>query len=281
VFSLSDTHCHLDFHAFDEDRQLVLARAREAGVERILNPGIDIETSRKAVELAGEFEEVFAAVGVHPNEALGWQADTLDQLRSLAGHRKVVAIGEIGLDYYRERTPHDLQKTVFRQQLDLARELGLPVVVHTRDASTGGREATCDAIDMLAVWIDGFAGETESLRKHPGVLHSFAGGIELAKKAVELNLFIGVTGPITFPKAEETRMLVAELGLEHLLVETDAPFLTPVPYRGQRNEPGYVRFVAKKISEILNLPFDEVLRITSSNADRLFANRQTYRAITT
>jgi TatD DNase family protein len=270
VFPLSDTHCHLDFQAFDKDRLLVLARALESGVDRILNPGIDIETCRKAVHLSGEFDEVFAAVGVHPNEALTWEPDTLEQLRELACNEKVVAIGEIGLDYYRERAPHDLQKAIFRQQLDLAGELQLPIIVHTRNADAESPEATRDAIELLADWLQEQSDAREGLMNHPGVLHSFAGGVEFAKKAIGLNFFIGITGAVTFPKAAETRSLVTEIGLGHLLIETDAPFLTPIPYRGQRNEPGYVRFVAKKVSEILNLPYDEVQKSTSRNADRLF-----------
>ncbi len=268
--SLSDTHCHLDFQVFDNDRRAILDRALDAGVGRILNPGIDLETSRMAVELASEYVEVFAAVGVHPNEASSLGPDTLGQLRELARNKKVVAIGEIGLDYYRERAPHGLQKAVFRQQLDLAEELGLPVVIHTRDASKETPEATRAALDLLSEWQRKLSDRAGNLANRPGVLHSFAGGVPFAKEAVELNFLIGITGPVTFPKAVDTQALVAAIGLKNILVETDAPFLTPIPFRGKRNEPGYVRFVAKKISEILNLSYEEVLIITSRNADRLF-----------
>jgi TatD DNase family protein len=268
VPDLIDTHCHLDFDAFVADREEVLSRALESGVERILNPGIDLKSSREAVHLADTYPQVFAAVGIHPNSAQNWDENTLDELRDLASHPKVVAIGEIGLDYYRDYTPHDLQQSVFRRQLGLAAELDLPVVIHNRQSTT-------DLLRILADWCAALGEPRSSLRKRPGVLHSFSEAYTAAQEALALNFFIGFTGPVTFSNAGELRETAAEVPLDRLLVETDAPFLTPHPKRGKRNEPAYVRFVAEKISEIKKLPFELVAATTSANADRLFNWRET------
>lgn len=263
---LVDTHCHLNFDLFDQDRDQVVARARQAGVEYIVNPGVDLETSRSAIQLATKYPEVYAAVGVHPNDINHWDELTLDQIRALAGSPKVVAIGEIGLDYYRDTTPHDLQKQVFRQQLELAAALGLPVIIHSRNASPENREAILDILEILEAWQAGLDRQKSPL----GVLHSFSADLDAARNAIKLNFLIGITGPVTFRNAPELRSLVQQLSLENLVIETDAPFLTPHPYRGKRNEPGLVKLVAEKLAEIHNLPFDEVALITKNNAGRLF-----------
>jgi len=263
VIPLTDTHCHLDFTLFNNDRETAVSRARDAGVIRILNPGIDVESSRAAVEIAETTPEVFAACGVHPNDALTWKADTLDELRKLAGHEKIVAIGEIGLDYYRDRTPEDVQKLVFRSQLTLAAELGLPVIIHNRQASE-------DIMDMLAVWHQELIASGSPLVQSPGVLHSFSADIITARRALELNFFIGITGPITFRNADDLRQIIRSIPLSSLLIETDSPFLTPHPHRGERNEPAFVRWVAEKISEVHNLPIQVVAEKTTSNSNLLF-----------
>ena len=267
---LVDTHCHLNFDWFDADRRDVIARARQAGIERLVNPGIDIASSRAAVQLAEAHSEIYAAVGVHPNDALSWNDQTADELRELAKHPKVVAIGEIGLDYYRDRSPHDLQQKIFLNQLHLAAELKLPVIIHSRNASTEDRRAVEDILAMLAELQQNLITTRSPLAERAGVLHSFSGDLSSALRAIELKFFIGVTGPVTFRNAPEQRRLVEELPLDQLLVETDAPFLTPHPYRGQRNEPAYVRLVAEMVSEIHHLPFDYVADITTVNAGRLF-----------
>jgi TatD DNase family protein len=255
---LTDTHCHLDFRNYEEDRAAVLNRAWEAGLERILVPGIDLQTSQAALELAEAHPQIYAAVGVHPNSATVWEAVSLDYLEQMTSHPKVAAIGEIGLDYYRDRAPRDLQKQVLRTQLDLAERVKLPVVIHTRNASLDDRTCMTETLQILA--------ETNVT----GVLHSFSGNSSEAERTLELGFFIGITGPVTFKNAAELRQVVAEVPLERLLIETDGPFLTPHPYRGQRNEPAYVRFVAEKISEVHKQPLEVVAETTSANAQRLF-----------
>ncbi|MEW5868286.1 MAG: TatD family hydrolase [Chloroflexota bacterium] len=267
---LVDTHCHLNFDSFDGDREQVLARARQAGLARLLNPGVDLASSQAAVNLAGANPEVYAAVGVHPNDALSWNAATLDELRALARQPKVVAIGEIGLDYYRERAPHPLQAQVLEGQLALAAELGLPVVIHIRNASPEDRRASADALAMLSAWRAGLQQQSPALWARPGVLHSFSDGPEMARRAVESGFYLGISGPVTFRKALELQDVAAVVPLERLLIETDAPFLTPHPHRGQRNEPAYVRYVAEKIAQLRSLPLGEIERQTAQNAAQLF-----------
>jgi TatD DNase family protein len=261
--SLTDTHCHLDFQLFDEDRNQVVSRAREAGVTHILNPGIDLASSQAALELAEKYAEVYVAVGVHPNSAGTFDQNTLPQLRDLVSHPKVVAIGEIGLDYYRDRAPRELQQRIFRLQLELAAESGLPVVIHNR-------QATADVLEGLTEWQAQLLRTGSALANRPGVLHSYSDNEENGRKAIEINFYIGITGPVTFRNAPDLQQVVASLPIEHLLIETDAPFLAPHPLRGQRNEPALVRRVAEKIAELHSRPVDEVARVTSENAGRLF-----------
>ena len=255
---LTDTHCHLDFQDFEVDRAAVLNRAWEAGLERILVPGIDLQTSQAAVELAEAHPQIYAAVGVHPNSATLWDGRTLEFLEAFAAHPKVVAIGEIGLDYYRHRSPRDLQVRVFREHLQLAERLELPVVIHTRNASSDDRTCMLETLGILA----------EASVK--GVLHSFSGNPSEAEQTLKLGFFIGITGPVTYKNAAELRQVVAAVPLDRLLIETDAPFLTPHPYRGQRNEPAHVRFVAERISELHQQPVAVVAEAVTANAQRLF-----------
>jgi TatD DNase family protein len=267
---LVDTHCHLNFESFDHDREAIMARARQAGVIRILNPGIDLPSSRSAVTLAETYPEVYAAVGVHPNDGLTWDASTLAELRRLASHPKVVAIGEVGLDDYRQRAPWDVQQNIFRVQLELAAESGLPVVIHVRNANQNDRRAMADVLRILGEWQDELKTYLPDMAERPGVLHSFIDCLQAARCAAASNFFIGITGPVTFRKAEETRQVVAGLPVENLLVETDAPFLTPHPYRGERNEPAYVKYMVEKIAQIKVQPPERVADIITANAERLF-----------
>ena len=260
---LIDTHCHLDFHDFDEDREVVLARAQEVGIVRILVPGIDLPTSRNAVLLAQANQFVYAAIGIHPNEAHSWENSTLKALRGLAGQSKVIAIGEIGLDYYRDRTPKDLQRRTLLAQLELAASLELPVIIHNREASE-------DLIRIIQDWTVSLAHSNSTLSSRPGVLHSFSGSLETAQHAVEVGFSIGFTGPVTFKKAEELRQVAAAIPLEKTLIETDSPFLSPHPKRGTRNEPANVRYIAEKLAEIHQLPFEDFTARVKSNADTLF-----------
>ncbi len=263
MFSIADTHCHLDFDAFNGDRDAVVTRARDSGIVRILNPGVDISSSHKAIELAETFEEVYVACGVHPNEALIWDDDTEPTLKRMVKHPKVVAIGEIGLDYYRDRAPRDLQKQILVQQLALATEVALPVVIHNRQAGD-------DTLDLLSAWHANLVADGSLLVERPGVLHSFSGDREVARRAIDLNFMIGITGPVTYKNAEDLRHIIRSIPITALLVETDAPFLTPQFRRGERNEPAYVAWVIEKIAEIHNLPVQVVKEQTTANSNRLF-----------
>jgi TatD DNase family protein len=260
---LVDTHCHLDFYNFDNDLAQVLQRAEERKLMRIINPGVDLSSSQAAVDLANKETQIFAAVGVHPNESMAWNDESLARLKELAGQPKVVAIGEIGLDYYRDRAPKSRQLKIFHEQLDLAAEIELPVVIHNR-------EATDDVLEVLEVWHRTLVNSNSKIADRPGVLHSFSGNGDHALKALELNFFLGISGPITFKNAVELHQVVRDAPMENLLIETDAPFLTPHPYRGKRNEPSYVYYVAERIAELRGMTIDEVASITTSNAQRLF-----------
>lgn len=261
--TLVDTHCHLNFDAFDPDREQILENARAAGVNKILNPAIDLRTSQQIIELANQYQEVYAAVGVHPNSGASWTEATNQQLQALVGHGKVVAIGEIGLDYYWDKTPKEVQREVFIQQLRLAEANDLPVIIHNR-------EATQDVLAILEDYHQQLRDHNNKLAERPGVLHSFSAGTAAADQALQMNFFVGITGPVTFKNAQELQDVVAQVPLESILIETDAPFLTPRPHRGKRNEPAYVGFVAEKIAEIKTRPLEETMQVTTENARRLF-----------
>lgn len=267
---LCDTHCHLNFEMFAGDRAEVLDRARQAGVLRILNPGVDLVSSREALSLSEAWEQVYAAVGVHPNDALTWGENSLDELHNLAKRPKTAAIGEIGLDYYRDRAPRDRQKAVFLLQLRLAEEHQLPVVIHTRNSSPADRQASADALSILEDWVRDLKSAGSPLAERPGVLHSFSDDLETALRATQIGFYIGITGPVTFRKAEQLVEVAAELPMEFLLLETDAPFMTPHPYRGKRNEPAYVQHISDKIAQVRGISSEEVARSTTMNASRLF-----------
>ncbi|MBC8497243.1 MAG: TatD family hydrolase [Anaerolineales bacterium] len=262
--TLTDTHCHLYFDAYDKDRDAVLARAWEAGVERILVPGIDLASSRTALELADASPQVYAAVGVHPNSALTWDAHTLDALIQLAAHPKVVAIGEIGLDYYRDRAPCGIQKRVLRDQVSLAGRVNLPIIIHTRNSSPEDQACFADIIEIIHEM------RAELSEDRPGVFHSFLESEAEAQGALEQGFYIGITGPVTFNNAHELRRVVASTPVEKLLIETDGPFLTPHPHRGKRNEPAHVYYVAEKIAQVLGLSPRALAEATTANAGRLF-----------
>ena len=267
---LTDTHCHLDYYKFDSDREAVLERAIQAGVERILIPGISLTSSLSAVKLAESHPVLFAAVGIHPTEASDVERSALNDIQKLAQHHKVRAIGEIGLDYYWDKAPHDLQQRVLKEQLALAAGLRLPVVIHFRekgDATDG--PCVADLMDILEEWAADLRSKKNPLAETPGVLHSFSGSRLTAERAIGLNFYLGVTGPVTYRK--ERQELIGSLPLEHLLIETDAPFLAPHPNRGKRNEPAYVRLIADKIAFVHSYSTEQVATATSGNAQRLFA----------
>jgi TatD DNase family protein len=253
---LIDTHCHLDFDSFDADRDEVLARALAAGVMAIVVPALDLGNLDAVLALADSHSAVFAAVGVHPNSTADWSDDWLDTLRAAARHPKVVAIGEIGLDYHWDKSPAAVQRRALEGQLSLAAELDLPVIIHNR-------EATADVLDALG-------NSALTGRERAGVLHSFSADWAAAEIALGLGFHVGITGPVTFKKAEELQQIARRLPLDRLLIETDAPFLTPHPHRGQRNEPGYVRYVAEAIAALRDVPPESIAQQTTTNAERLF-----------
>jgi len=252
---LIDSHCHLNFNKFDDDRIDVIERAKAEGIAAFINPGTNLDDSRQVVDLANQIPEVYAAIGIHPNDAGGVDKVVLSQLRELAAQPKVVAIGEIGLDYYWDEAPRPVQQRVFEQQLDLAKDLNLPVIIHQRDSAA-------DTMGVLRQWGGG---------EHPGlVLHSFSGDQAMADEAIELGFYIGISGPVTFKNARDLPGIVASLPPERILVETDAPFLTPHPYRGKRNEPARVKLVAEKVAELQNMLLPEMSQQLTKNTLNLF-----------
>lgn len=256
-----DTHCHIDFDAYVPDRDTVIQRAADAGVTRVINPAVDVASSAAIVAQAARYPGVYATVGVHPNSTAALTGDWIDALRQTARSNPVVAVGEIGLDYYRDRSPKDVQHAAFEAQLTLAAELGLPVIIHNRDAHD-------DIMPLLESWAATLPPE---LRERPGVLHSFSAPAAIAERALAAGFYLGFTGPITFKNADETRAIAARVPLDRLLVETDGPFLTPTPHRGKRNEPAYIPLIIERLAGLHRLPFDDMAAQTTRNAERLFA----------
>lgn len=259
--SLADTHCHLVLPAFDGDRNRAFARAWDAGVRWLLIPGIDLPTSRRAVEWAERYDSVYAAVGVHPHHASSWSSKVADELRALARSQAVVAVGELGLDYFRNIAPPSIQRAAFRAQLEIAAELNLPVIVHNR-------EAIDHVLEDLTDWV---AGLKDGLGDRVGVLHAFSADLGAAKTAVQAGFYVGLAGPLTYRNAEILRPVALEIPLDRLLLETDSPYLPPQPYRGQRNEPAHLRIVAEALAELRDLDIPTIAETTSRNASILFA----------
>lgn len=250
---LFDTHAHYDSSAFDEDRHELLSSLPEKGVSLVLCPGSDVESSRACLSLAERYPYLYAAVGVHPQEAAAQLPSYLRELRTMLSHKKVKAVGEIGLDYYYdEGIPHPVQQAVFRAQMELAAEFDLPVIIHDRDAHH----------DTL-----------EIVRDYPGVrgvFHCYSGSLEDAKTLVRLGYSLSFTGTITFKNARRAPEVIAGIPLEHIMIETDAPYMAPTPFRGQRNDSGYVYRMAETIAKMKGLPTEEVIRITTENGKRFF-----------
>jgi TatD DNase family protein len=268
--NLTDTHCHLNLKTYQDDLAAVLDRARANGIRRILVPALDLESSRGILDLADNHEFLYVAVGVHPNSAATWNSKSFEELNSLASHPKVVAIGEIGLDYYRDRAPKNTQIELLKEQLQIALNKKLPVILHVRNKTDQDRSCIEDLIKVLEGWLDSGKSLPQELSGRPGVIHSFSGNVEESRQALDLDFFIGITGAVTFKKAEALREVVQEAPLTKLLVETDGPFITPHPFRGKRNEPTHVRYIVDKISEITNHPQDTIADQTTANAACLF-----------
>ncbi|MGD8623491.1 MAG: TatD family hydrolase [Anaerolineae bacterium] len=259
--TLVDTHAHLDFNKFDRDREAVIQRARQAGVGAIVTIGVDVPSSRRAVALTTEYEDVYATVGTHPHDAKHLDGEALASLRELGRRARVVGVGEIGLDFYRDLSPRDVQRRAFKAQLAWAGRLDKPVIIHDRDAHD-------EVIEILAEWAAGLRGSP--LEGRLGVLHTFSGDLAMAERAIDLGFYISISGPVTYRNAGRLVDVVQALPLDRLLVETDCPFLAPHPHRGERNEPAYVRLVADKIAALKGLSPEQVARATTANARRLF-----------
>jgi TatD DNase family protein len=248
-----DTHAHLDDRQFNDDRAEAIQRSFAADVRCIITVGTDLDSSRAAIALAQQYGSIYAAVGVHPHDAAQVGSDTLQKLLQYARDDRVVAIGEIGLDFYRNLSPHDRQKETFVAQLELARQVNKPVIIHDRDAHT---ETTAILREQGRSW--------------RGVLHCFSGDREMALTVIQMGFYISFAGPVTFDNARRLQELARELPLERMLIETDCPYLAPQPHRAQRNEPGYVRWVAAKIAALRGMPLERVAEVTTDNARQLF-----------
>ena len=254
---LIDSHAHIQGKEYAGEAADVIARARAAGVEKIIAVGGagDMSSNTEAVALADSFPNIYATVGMHPHDAKDVGADELRALRELTSHPKVIAVGETGLDYYYNHSPHEVQRRVFAQFIGMARETGLPIVVHERDAAQ-------EAAELL---------RSEGSRELHGVIHCFTGNYEAACDYLDLGFYLSFTGIITFKNAEPLRDVVCKVPLERMLVETDSPFLTPMPHRGKRNEPAFVRLVAETVAKVKGISLEEVAERTSQNVQDLFA----------
>lgn len=249
-----DTHSHLFYPNFNDDLDEVILRAEQNGVDYIIVPATDLETSKQTIALCEKYKIVYGAVGVHPHETKDWNNEQIFHIHQLAQHNKIVAIGEIGLDYYYDYSPPQKQIQAFRSQIELALELNLPVIIHNRDSDS----------DMMKI-ISEYCGKGLKAQ-----FHCFNGSLQDAFELINMNHFISFTGNITFKNRNDVRSVLEKINLDHILLETDSPFMTPAPFRGKRNEPAHVKYVAEKISDIHKLSVDEVGRITSYNAFRLF-----------
>ena len=251
---LIDSHAHIQLSQFNRDRDAVLKRAHEAAVSTILVIGFDVETSLGAVELAEKHTQIYATVGMHPHDAKDLTPDALKTLRELATRPKVIALGEMGLDYYRNLSPRPLQKEAFEKQLDLAEELQMPIIIHNREAY----------MDILPI-LEARQGKIQ------GVLHCFTGNVELMRRSLAIGFYIGIGGIVTYPNAKDVQAVAKEVPEDRLLIETDCPWLAPQFRRGKRNEPAYVRAVAEKIAELRGTSIETIGETTTKNFENLFA----------
>ncbi|WP_223703294.1 TatD family hydrolase [Sutcliffiella deserti] len=251
---LFDTHVHLNADQYEDDLQEVIDRAQQEKVTNMVVVGFDRKTIKRAMELVEQYDFIYAAVGWHPVDAIDMKEEDLEWIEQLAQHDKVVAIGEMGLDYHWDKSPKEIQKEVFRKQIRLAKKVKLPIVIHNRDA-------TADVVEIL---------KEEDAKEVGGIMHCYTGSIEVAQECMEMNFYLSFGGPVTFKNAKKPKEVVKEIPMDRLLIETDCPYLTPHPYRGKRNEPSYVRFVAEQIAELREMSVEEVAEKTTANAKKLF-----------
>lgn len=251
-----DTHVHLDDPAFDEDREEVIQRIQDQKMDFVVNIGSDLPSSIRGVDLARDYDFIYAAIGVHPHEAKTYGPEVEEKLRALAQEEKVVALGEIGLDYFYDYSPREVQREVFQKQLDLAHDLGLPIVIHSR-------EATKETFDIIAAHLDKYPEDKVNI-------HCFSGSVEVMEAYVKMGCFIALGGTVTFKNAKVPKEVAKKVPLDHLLLETDCPYLTPEPKRGKRNEPVNVFLVADYIANLRGMSLDELLKVTDQNARRFY-----------
>lgn len=249
-----DTHAHLNAEQYNDDLREVIDRALAKGVSRIVVVGFDRPTIEKAMELVEKYDFIYASIGWHPVDAIDMTDEDLLWIEELSSHPKVVALGEMGLDYYWDKSPKDVQKQVFRKQIQLAKKVKLPIVIHNRDA-------TADIVEVL---------KEEGAEEVGGIMHCFSGSPETAQECVKMNFYISLGGPVTFKNAKKPKEVAEAIPLEKLLIETDCPYLAPHPFRGKRNEPSYVKLVAEQIAEIKNISVEEVAKVTTENAKKIF-----------
>ncbi|WP_368653541.1 TatD family hydrolase [Ornithinibacillus sp. 4-3] len=251
---LFDTHMHLNARQYTDDREEVIARAFSAGVTHMLVVGFDRETIPLAIEIAEKYDNIYAAVGWHPVDAIDCTDEDLVWIEELTKHPKVVALGEMGLDYYWDKSPKDVQKEVFRKQIRLAKKLDMPIIIHNR-------EATEDIVTIL---------QEEDAKEVGGIMHCYSDSTAYMKDCLDMNFYIGLGGPVTFKNAKEPKQVAVEVPLDRLLIETDAPYLAPHPNRGKRNEPAYVKLVAEQIAELRGQSLADIAKATTENAFRVF-----------
>lgn len=249
-----DTHAHLDDEHFADDRELVIKRAREAGLQLIMNASCNLEACKKTIELTKKYDFIYGAVGIHPLDARDITEADFSELKELAGEEKIRAIGEIGLDYYWDDVPHDVQHQIFRRQINLAKEVKLPVIIHDREAHQ-------DVFDIL---------KEEGAQEVGGVMHCYSGSWEMAKEYIKLGFYISLGGPVTFKNGRKVQEIAKQVPLEYLLIETDSPYLAPVPYRGKRNESAYVVKTAEQIAHLKGIEVEVVAKATLENGKKLF-----------
>ncbi|WP_280772206.1 TatD family hydrolase [Salipaludibacillus daqingensis] len=251
---LFDTHVHLNADQFEDDVEEVITRARDVGVENMVVVGFDEKTIKIAMALVEKHDFLYAAVGWHPVDAIDLTEEYLTWIEKLADHPKVVAIGETGLDYHWDKSPKDVQKEAFRKQIHLAKRVKLPIIIHDREAHQ-------DIVDIL---------KEENAEDVGGIMHCFGGSVEIAQQCLKMNFHISFGGPVTFKNAKRPKEVAKEVPINRLLIETDAPFLAPHPYRGKRNEPSYVKLIAEQIAELREVRYEEIAKETTANAKRLF-----------
>ena len=252
---LIDTHAHIDMDCYEDDYSGVISRAKENGVEKIIIPAVEPKDFNKIIQFTHDYDNIYCALGLHPSEAQKYYPKMIDEIEDYVKHnKKIVAIGEVGLDYYWDKSFVEQQKAVFKEQIELAKKLSLPILIHDREAHQ-------DTFDVL---------KSSNINDLPIVMHCYSGSWEFAKEFLKMNCYIALGGVVTFKNAQKVKEVAQNIPLDRLLLETDCPYMTPVPHRGQQNEPAYVKFVAQEIANLRNVTFEEIAIKTTENANKLF-----------